>query len=122
MHRDARVLRVQRLPVQAEVLVMRNQEERLDHITRLVALTSSNLVRVMSEVELLLPKDKDRAEFYARLAVNVFGLSYSYSRNVMLDKLTDKERQEISVKISEFMRDAADVLESGKSPVVEFVK
>ncbi len=101
---------------------MSKQEERLDHITRLVALTSSNLVRVMSEVELLLPKDKDRAEFYARLAVNVFGLSYSYSRNAMLDKLSDKERQEVSVKISEFMRDAADVLESGNSPVVEFVK
>lgn len=101
---------------------MSAREERLDHITRLVALTSSNFVRVMSEVELLLPKDRDRAEFYARFAVNVFGLSYSYRRNAMMHAMTDEERQRINVKVSEMMRDAADVLESGKSPVVEFVK
>lgn len=101
---------------------MSKQEERLDHITRLVILTSENLVRLMSEVELLLPKNNDRAEFYARLAVNVFGVSYSYSRNVTLNTMTDEEHQKINIKISELMRDAADVLESGKSPVVEFVK
>ena len=101
---------------------MSEREERLDHITRLVILTSANLVRVMSEIELLLPKDRDRAEFYARLAVHVFGLSYSYSRDVMLDTMTDEQRHGLNIKISELMRDAADVLESGKSPVVELVK
>lgn len=102
--------------------MIEDAEQRIDRLMRLVVLTSTNLLPLMREVEYLLPDKRDRAEFYARLSVSLFSLSYSYSRGVMLDKLSEKQRRDASVRISEMMRDAADVVEGGNTYATELVK
>lgn len=89
---------------------------------RLVGLTSSNLIGLMSEIEYLLPDKRDRAEFHARLAINLFGLAYSYRHSVMLSTLTDKQRKDVEASIAEMMRDAADVMDAKKFELSEVVR